>query len=103
MAGFEADHGYDLDDRSGTQTKLLYIDIHNHLLRREILAGCVAVRYIRSGLTKALSNAAFEESRKQLGLIDISDRIAEKRRTEEAEEELENESLERLLNLDLEI
>jgi len=76
MASLKANHRDDVDDRGRVN---------------RVIAG------------KALSNAAFEESRKQLGLIDISDRIAEKRRTEEAEEELENESLERLLNLDLEI
>ena len=55
---------------------------------------------IADGLTKALSNAGFEEARDQLGLIDISDRIEQKRKAEESAEEHENEALERLLDLE---
>ena len=55
---------------------------------------------IADGLTKALSNAGFEEARDQLRLVDISDRIEQKRKAEEAAEEHENEALERLLDLE---
>ena len=69
----------------------------------------MAVRYTRSaemiadGLTKALSNTCLEETREQLRLIDISDRIKDKRKAEEAAEEDESEALERLLDLDLDL
>jgi len=92
---------------SQLQTKLRYIDIHNHWLRQEVIAGRVNVKYTRSaemiadGLTKALSNVAFEEARRQLGLIDISDRIGEKRKAEEAAEARDDEALERLLDLEM--
>ena len=56
---------------------------------------------IADGMTKALSNACFEEARQQLGLVDILDRIEDKRKAEEAAEEDESEALERLLDLDL--
>ena len=55
---------------------------------------------IADGLTKALSNTCLEEAREQLRLIDISDRIEDKRKAEEAAED-ESEALERLLDLDL--
>ena len=55
---------------------------------------------IADGLTKAMSNVYLEEAREQLRLIDISDRIEDKRKAEEAAED-ESEALERLLDLDL--
>jgi len=57
---------------------------------------------IADGLTKALSNAGLEEAREQLRLIDITDRIEQKRKAEEAAEAQDNEALEKLLDLDLE-
>ena len=75
-------------------------------MRQEVIAGRVAIRYTRSaeiivdGLTKALSNTCLEEAREQLRLIDISDRIEDKRKAKEAAED-ESEALERLLDLDL--
>ena len=54
-------------------------------------------------MTKALSNAWFEEARQQLRLVDISDRINDKRKAEEAAEADESEALERLLDLDLDL
>ena len=69
--------------------------------------GARLVRYTRStemiadGLIKALSNTCLEEARELLRLIDISDRIKNKQKAEEAAEEDESEALERILDLDL--
>lgn len=75
------------------QTKLRHVDIHNHWLRQEALADRIAVRHtpttdmIADGLTKALPAQQFEKFVKQVGLVDIKDRIQERRLKELAVED----------------
>ena len=54
---------------------------------------------IADGLTKALTNTSFDKARKQLGLVDISEALAEKARSETLQEMDLEEGLERLYNL----
>jgi hypothetical protein len=74
------------------QTKLKHVDIHNHWLRQEVERGSISVEYVRSGemiadgLTKALQAEKFEIFRRQVGLVDISERL-KKRRTKELQED----------------
>ncbi|KAL9567430.1 hypothetical protein ACKAV7_008380 [Fusarium commune] len=70
------------------QTKLRHVDIHNHWLRQEALANRISVRHtpttemIADGLTKALPAQQFQKFVTQVGLVDIKDKI-EERRTKE--------------------
>ena len=63
------------------QTKLRHVDIHNHWLRQEISTGKILVDYTPSqdmladGFTKALQNKAFKNFVRQLGLVDIRERL----------------------------
>ncbi|KAJ3455051.1 hypothetical protein MRS44_013651 [Fusarium solani] len=67
------------------QTKLRHVDIHNHWLRQEALANRISVQYtpttdmIADGLTKALPAQQFEKFVMQVGLVDIKERIQERR------------------------
>ncbi|KAL9563879.1 hypothetical protein ACKAV7_011914 [Fusarium commune] len=67
------------------QTKLRHVDIHNHWLRQEALADRILVRHtpttdmIADGLTKALPAQQFQKFVRQVGLVDINDRIQERR------------------------
>ena len=67
------------------QTKLRHVDIHNHWLRQEALANRILVQYtpttdmIADGLTKALPAQQFEKFVMQVGLVDIKERIRERR------------------------
>lgn len=77
------------------QTKLRHVDIHNHWLRQEAQRNRIQVDYINTkemiadGLTKAVSNPAFQRSVEQLGLVDISDRLEQRKLKELMEEDLE--------------
>jgi len=70
------------------RTKLRHVDVHNHWLREHIQKGTIFVSYKRSseliadGLTKALQGQQFNESRTQLSLVDIKDRILEHRQSD---------------------
>jgi hypothetical protein len=70
------------------QTKLRHVDIHNHWLRQEALANRISVRHtpttemIADGLTKALPAQQFQKFVTQVGLVDIKDRIQERRTKE---------------------
>jgi len=81
------------------KTKLRHVDIHNHWLRQEVERGTIAVEFtpsgdmIADGLTKALQGSKFETFRHQIGLVDISNRLDERR----AKEFTEEEDLERLV------
>jgi len=81
------------------KTKLRHVDIHNHWLRQEVERGTIAVEFtpsgdmIADGLTKALQGLKFETFRHQIGLVDISNRLDERR----AKEFTEEEDLERLV------
>ena len=67
------------------QTKLRHVDIHNHWLRQEVSTGRITVEYTLSqdmladGLTKALQNNTFERFICQLGLIDITQKLDQRR------------------------
>ncbi|RKK07264.1 hypothetical protein BFJ66_g16419 [Fusarium oxysporum f. sp. cepae] len=67
------------------QTKLRYVDIYNHWLRQEALANRISVWYtpttemIADGLTKALPAQQFQKFVMQVGLVDINDKIQERR------------------------
>ena len=76
------------------KTNLRHVDIYNHWLRQEVQRGSIAVRYTKSaqmladGLTKALLNDAFDRFVRQLGLVDISEQLDERRQLErEAEDQ----------------
>lgn len=66
-------------------TRLRHVDIHNHWLRQEAGKGTISVHYtstgkmLADGLTKALSNTAFDAFIQQLGLVDVTDKLKEKR------------------------
>ena len=66
------------------QTKLRHVDIHNHWLRQEISSERIIVDYslsqdmLADGFTKALQNNAFNRFVRQLGLVDIQDRLDQK-------------------------
>ena len=82
------------DDIARLQTKLRHVDIHNHWLRQEVQNKAIVVKYtpssqmIADGLTKALTNNGFERFKEQVGLLDISDRLKERRNNELQREEL---------------
>ena len=73
------------------KTKLRHIDIHNHWLRQEVRHGRIEVVYTESakqmadGLTKALTNNAFESFVKQMNLRNV-DALLEARRLKETAE-----------------
>jgi hypothetical protein len=77
------------------QTKLKHVDIHNHWLRQEVEKGVITIEYVKSedmiadGLTKALQTGKFEVFRDQVGLVDISERLMERRFKELQEDDLE--------------
>jgi len=70
------------------------VDIHNHWLRQEVQNQMIIVQYtpsndmIADGLTKALTKDSFDRFKRQVGLIDISDRLTERRITELQKEDL---------------
>ncbi|KAF7543720.1 hypothetical protein G7046_g9943 [Stylonectria norvegica] len=67
------------------RTKLKHVDIHNHWLREHIQKKRIVVSYeqsaklIADGLTKALQGAQLKASCEQLGLVDIEERIQQRR------------------------
>ncbi|RKK19868.1 hypothetical protein BFJ66_g16844 [Fusarium oxysporum f. sp. cepae] len=67
------------------QTKLRHVDIHNHWLRQEALANRISVRHtpttemIADGLIKALPAQQFQKFVMQVGLVDINDKIQERK------------------------
>jgi hypothetical protein len=62
-------------------TKLRHIDIHQHWMRQEVQAKRLRVNWVRTtempadGLTKALPRQKHEDFVRQLGLIDIRERL----------------------------
>ena len=72
-------------------TKLKHVDIHNHWLRQEYQARHINVQYVESksmiadGLTKALSLDNHRRFLDQMNLIDIRDRLLDRRNQETAE------------------
>ena len=75
------------------KTSLRHVDIHNHQLRQEYIAGKIDVQYTKSvemmadGLTKALVQEQFAGFRKQLGMVDISEMLAIRREQEDRKDE----------------
>jgi hypothetical protein len=71
-------------------TKLKHVDIHNHWLRQEYQRRHITVRYVESksmiadGLTKALSLDDHRRFLAQMSLIDIRDRLQDRRNQEAA-------------------
>jgi hypothetical protein len=67
------------------QTKLRHVDIHNHWLRQEIFQKRIRVVHTKSkdmiadGLTKVLTNEDFVRFRDHMGLVNIGERIKERR------------------------
>ncbi|SCO78460.1 uncharacterized protein FRV6_02673 [Fusarium oxysporum] len=76
------------------QTKLQHVDIHNHWLHQEALTNRISVRHtpttemIADGLTKALPAQQFQKFVMQVGLVDINDKIQERRFKELTAEDL---------------
>jgi hypothetical protein len=74
------------------KTSLRHVDIHNHWLRQEYANGRINIMYTKSaemmadGLTKALAQEQFVSFREQMGLVDVSERLAERREREEKED-----------------
>jgi len=83
-------------------TKLKHVDIQNHWLRQEYQRGRITVRYVKSnsmiadGLTKALPFDSHRRFLDQMNLIDIRDRLQD-RRTQEAAATFESS---KLMNID---
>ena len=79
------------------QTRLRHVDIHNHWLRQEVLNGTIEVVYTPStkmmadGLTKALQNNAFKDFIRQIGLVDIAERLEQRGLREISAEEFHEE------------
>jgi hypothetical protein len=73
------------------KTSLRHVDIHNHWLRQEHSRGKIDVVYTESakmmadGLTKALAQRPFESFREQMGLVDLRERLAERRRKKDSD------------------
>jgi hypothetical protein len=68
-------------DSNLIQTKLHHIDIHNHWLRQEVRDARIGVRWVPTtempadGLTKPLPRQRHEAFIRQLGLVDITDKL----------------------------
>src|SRR5436190_3248149 len=64
-------------------TKLKHIDIHKHWLCQEVQDNCLIINWVPTGdmpadgLTKALSRQKHESFIRQLGLVDIGERLKE--------------------------
>lgn len=69
------------DEINQLNTKLKHVDIHNHWLRQEYERRTIDVRHTRSaeimadGFTKALQQREFKQFRKQLGVVNIGERL----------------------------
>ena len=67
------------------QTKLWHVDIHNYWLWQEVSTGRITVKYTLSqdmladGLMKVLQNNTFERFICQLGLIDITQKLDQRK------------------------
>src|SRR5436305_6182788 len=68
-------------DSNLIRTKLRHIDIHNHWLRQEVRDARISVRWVPTtempadGLTKPLARQRHEAFIRQLGLVDIADKL----------------------------
>ena len=62
-------------------TRLRHVDVHQHWLRQEVQAGRIRLDWLATndmpadGLTKALPRQRHERFVRQLGLVDIGDRV----------------------------
>jgi len=85
------------------RTKLRHVDIHNHWLRQEVRDGRIAVEHISTkkmipnGLTKALSRNDFNDSIRQVSLVDITHKITERQTKEKQEDELNHNAIQELM------
>lgn len=76
-------------------TQLRHVDIHNHWLRQEIKEKRIAVDYtptedmIADGLTKVLVNTSFRRFVSQIGLVDMTAHIDQRKIQELSEKDLE--------------
>ena len=76
------------EEMTKLQTRLRHVDIHNHWLRQEVFNKEIEVVYapsgemIADGLTKVLVHTAFQKFVDQLGLVDITAQLDEKRAQE---------------------
>ena len=76
------------EEMTKLQTRLRHVDIHNHWLRQEVFNKEIEVVYapsgemIADGLTKVLVHTAFQKFVDQLGLVDITVQLDEKRAQE---------------------
>jgi len=74
-------------DSNLIRTKLRHIDIHNHWLRQEIRDAHISVQWVPTtempadGLTKPLPRQRHEAFIRQLGLVDIADKLQGKQQT----------------------
>src|SRR2546423_9771145 len=70
-------------DTAKLTTKLRHIDIHRHWVRQEVQAKRIQIDWIHTaempadGLTKALPRQKHENFVRQLGLVDIRERLKE--------------------------
>jgi len=77
------------------QTRLRHVDIHNHWLREAIQDGRITAEYkptgemLADGLTKALGKEAFERFRDQMGIVDITEKLKERKTREITMEDLQ--------------
>jgi hypothetical protein len=76
------------------QTKLRHVDIHNHWLRQEATRKRIRVVYTRTedmiadGLTKVLPYEAYRRFIQQIGLVDITEKLWDRREQEFTQDEL---------------
>ena len=62
-------------------TKIKHVDIHQLWIRQEVAASCINVKWVTTdsmpadGLTKILPKQKFAEFVRQLGLVNISERL----------------------------
>ncbi|KAF4435725.1 putative retrotransposon HobS hobase [Fusarium austroafricanum] len=81
------------------KTKLRHVDIHTHWLREHIQKNTILIRHERSednvadGLTKSLQGAKYQSSCKLYGLVNIQQRIQDRR-----DKELKEKTIEEILD-----
>ena len=74
-----------IEEIARLKTSLRHVDIYNHWLRQEVQKNLITVEYTESarmmadGLTKVLTNNAFDRFVEQMNLKDVSNLLAERR------------------------